>query len=96
MENFDELLSIILSIQSKDELKLFFKEILTDAEIEDIIKRWCLMKDLYNGISQRNIAKKYGISLCKITRGSKVLKNENSISKKLIKNFFKEKSNGNT
>lgn len=94
MDNFDELLEAILLIKSKEELKLFFEEILTDAEIEDITKRWSLMKDLLNGISQRNIAKKYGISLCKITRGSKVLKNENSISKKLILNIIKEKNNG--
>lgn len=95
MDNFDELLEAILLIKSKEELKLFFEEILTDAEIEDITKRWSLMKDLLNGISQRNISKKYGISLCKITRGSKVLKNENSISKKLIQNITKEKNNGN-
>ncbi|HOJ37683.1 MAG TPA: Trp family transcriptional regulator [Ignavibacteriales bacterium] len=96
MQELNELLEAILLIKSKKELEDFFKEILTEAEIKDITKRWCLMRDILLGESQRNISKKYGISLCKITRGSKILKKENSISKKLLLNIYKELKNGNS
>ncbi|MFH2129692.1 MAG: Trp family transcriptional regulator [bacterium] len=46
--------------------------------------RWGLMKDLKSGMSQRKIAKKRKISLCKITRGSRILKNPESIANQLI------------
>ena len=50
----------------------------------------------FKNLLQRNISKKYGISLCKITRVSKILKKENSISKKLLLNIYKELKNGNS
>jgi TrpR family trp operon transcriptional repressor len=36
------------------------------------------MKDLHDGKTQREIANDLGISLCKITRGSKILKDPES------------------
>jgi len=65
----------------------FLQELLSEKEMEHVVCRWRLMKDLYKGETQRFIAKKYGISLCKITRGAKVLKDEGSISLKLIKDL---------
>ena len=79
-----ELLKVISSIKDLDELDQFLKEIFTPAELDDISLRWKLLKDLHNGMTQRKIAEKYGISLCKITRGSKVLKNENSMVLKAL------------
>ena len=51
-QNLDELLEAIISIQNKKELEDFFREILTEAEIKDIVFRWRLMKDLLDGESQ--------------------------------------------
>ena len=79
-----ELLKVISSIKDLDELDQFLKEIFTPAELDDISLRWKLLKDLHKGMTQRKIAEKYGISLCKITRGSKVLKNENSMVLKAL------------
>jgi len=74
-----ELLKVILSINELDALNDFFSDIFTPAELDDISLRWKLLKDLHKGVTQRKIAEKYGISLCKITRGSKVLKNKDSV-----------------
>ncbi len=74
-----QLLETIISIKDIDELERFFDEILTPGELEDLSLRWKLLKDLYSGMTQRKIAEKYGISLCKITRGSKILKKKNSV-----------------
>ncbi|MBA3009227.1 MAG: trp operon repressor [Proteobacteria bacterium] len=79
-----ELLDVISSINDLDELNLFFNEIFTPAELDDISLRWKLLKDLHKGMTQRKISEKYGISLCKITRGSKVLKEESSVVLKVL------------
>jgi len=79
-----DLLQVILSIDDQDNLEAFFKDIFTPAELEDISLRWKLLKDLHQGMTQRKIAEKYGISLCKITRGSKVLKNKDSVVLKVL------------
>jgi len=80
----DQLLDVILSIKDKDELESFFEEIFTPAELSDLSLRWKLLKDLHTGMTQRKIAEKYGISLCKITRGSKVLKKQGSVALKVL------------
>ncbi len=79
-----ELLKIISSLNDLDELNRFFNDIFTPAELDDISLRWKLLKDLHKGMTQRKIAEKYGISLCKITRGSKVLKDKNSVVLKVL------------
>ena len=79
-----ELLQVISSIEDLDELNRFFKDIFTPAELDDISLRWKLLKDLHQGMTQRKIAEKYGISLCKITRGSKVLKQKGSVVLKVL------------
>jgi TrpR family transcriptional regulator, trp operon repressor len=81
----NELVDALCQIRQRDEMTHFLQEILTENEMEDVIFRWRLMKDLHKGETQRHIAKKHGISLCKITRGSKILKEEDSMSLKLIK-----------
>lgn len=79
-----ELLHIISSIKDLDELERFFTDLFTPAELDDISLRWKLLKDLHKGTTQRKISEKYGISLCKITRGSKVLKNDGSVVLKVL------------
>jgi TrpR family trp operon transcriptional repressor len=48
------------------------------------------MKELHQGKTQRDIASELGISLCKITRGSKILKQDDSQFGKILK----ERDNG--
>lgn len=79
-----ELLDVVLSIKHRDELEHFFEELFTPAELSDLSLRWKLLKELHAGMTQRKIAEKYGISLCKITRGSKVLKKSGSVALKVL------------
>ena len=78
------LLRVICKISDINELNALFEELFTSAELSDLTLRWKLMKDLHSGVPQRKIAEKYGISLCKITRGSKVLKKKNSSVLKIM------------
>ncbi len=80
-----DLLTAILSINSVEDLDSLFEDLFTPGELADLSLRWKLLKDLDQGLTQRKIAEKYGISLCKITRGSKILKNKSSMVYQLFK-----------
>ena len=62
--------------------------LLTQNELAEISTRWALVRLIDEGMSQRKISEKLGLSLCKITRGSKELKKQNSAFQRLI-NIFK-------
>jgi TrpR family trp operon transcriptional repressor len=47
---------------------------------------------LNDGIPQREISKALGVSLCKITRGSRELKKEDSVVKGILKRLDEKKS----
>jgi TrpR family transcriptional regulator, trp operon repressor len=79
-----QLLQVVSTINDLDELERFFMDLFTPAELDDIALRWKLLKDLHRGLTQRKIAQKYRISLCKITRGSKVLKKKDSMVGKVL------------
>lgn len=66
-------------------MRLFLSEILTQAELHDLSLRWELMRRLDNAQPQRQIAEQLGVSLCKITRGAKILKKPESVSKYLLR-----------
>ncbi len=91
MQIENDLIKIICKIENASDMHLLFQELFTEAELVTLNLRWKLMKDLYSGMSQRKIAEKYGISLCKITRGSKVLKKENSSVLKILGKIFEQK-----
>lgn len=63
----------------------FITCLFTNAELTDISKRWLLVKEIDKGTTQREIAKKYNMSLCKITRGSKELSKDDSAFRKMLK-----------
>ncbi len=83
-ETIKELCHLI--IQSNDEVFLndFFTCLFTKPELKDIANRWLLVKEIDNGTTQREIAKKFGMSLCKITRGSKELAKPQSAFRKML------------
>ena len=85
MESAKKLVEVLCRITEPAVMRRFFSEIFTPAEIDDFVLRWRLMEMLQNGVSQRDIATELGVSLCKITRGSKVLRTGNSITERILK-----------
>ncbi len=79
-----ELEKVFAEIMDYQEMVTLFEEIFTQKELRDLTLRWQLLKELYDGQTQRSIASRYRISLCKITRGSKVLKKKGSTVKKIL------------
>jgi TrpR family trp operon transcriptional repressor len=83
-ENLSELSQALAKINNSELIKSFLEGLLTPAERADIAARWALVKELENKVPQREIARNLGLSLCKITRGSRELKKENSPFKQLL------------
>jgi len=77
-ENFAELTAMLANSDDSGFISDFLRCLLTPAEIADIAARWALVKALKRKVPHRVIAKDYGISLCKITRGSRALKQPDS------------------
>ena len=69
----------------------FLRAILTPRELDKIALRWRLIKLLREGQSQRHIAGELGISLCKITRGSRELKHGPAGFRKVVEQSFGRK-----
>ncbi len=84
MPEIKEISEVLSNMTEPEEIEIFLHEILTETEIRDISLRWALLKKLFDGVPQRNIANDLGISLCKITRGSRILKNKESVTRKLL------------
>ena len=88
MDAIKELAAVLAKIEDRVLIEDFLVSILTENEINEIHSRWDLVKLLDQGVSQRTIARKLGLSLCKITRGSKELKKKNSAFKKVIREYL--------
>jgi TrpR family trp operon transcriptional repressor len=77
----EDICSVLCNMNDADRMRRFLEEIMTPAERKDLALRWELMRMLMDGVPQRQIAEKLGVSLCKITRGAKILKQNDSVSK---------------
>lgn len=80
----NDLAEVFTKIKDITIMKKFMNEILTDAERKDLNLRWELMQKLQEQTPQREISSQLGVSLCKITRGAKILKDSESVSFKIL------------
>jgi TrpR family trp operon transcriptional repressor len=83
-ENLSELSFALAKTEDAQLVKDFLLELLTPAETADIADRWALVKALDKKVPQRIIAKNLGLSLCKITRGSREIKKPNSAFRRML------------
>lgn len=90
MDNLEELIDIMTEVKDRRKMRKLLEELFTAAELTDISKRWFIMKSLAEGKPQREIAKDMEVSLCKITRGSRVLKYDDSFFREILTQMFDE------
>lgn len=83
-ENLGELSRAFAATSDPELIESFLRSLLTPAETADVAARWALVKALDSRVPQREIAKELGLSLCKITRGSRELKKSDSPFKKML------------
>jgi len=70
---FQNLYELFATVRTEKEAEILLKDILTPQELDSIAERWELIQMLAEGVSQREVADKLGISISKITRGSRML-----------------------
>jgi TrpR family trp operon transcriptional repressor len=90
LQALDQIAGILARIEDRKLIREFLICILTKYEIKEIAGRWELVKLLYGGMSQRRIAEQLGMSLCKITRGSKELKKRDSAFKTVLDSYVED------
>ena len=83
-----EIAEILANETNTAQIMVLLEELFTESEVKDLCMRWELMKLLLQGKSQRVVADELGLSLCKITRGSKILKNDKSVVKKNLQKIL--------
>ena len=91
----DDVVGALAGIGDRSTMERFLGEVLTPAEMRDLALRWELMRRIHSGTPQREVARDLHISLCKITRGARILKSGDSVTRKLLDEAErKEKSGG--
>ena len=83
-DSMDELSRTLATVNDSVLLKDFLKALLTPQEYNAVAARWALVRLLDKGMTQRKIAETLGLSLCKITRGSREMKKEESSFRKMV------------
>ena len=81
---YGHLIRAIAAESSPETVERLFGELLTPSERCDIALRWKLLRRLVEGHSHRAIAQELGISPCKITRGSRILKDPKSVCRTML------------
>mgnify|MGYP000157881832 CR=1 FL=1 len=80
------LVDILCNIQDPNEMRFFLEQILTVAEIDDLLDRIRIYQNLAcTEASQRECAKSLNVSISKVTRGASNLRNTKA------KDFWKSK-----
>lgn len=82
--NLNELADAFAGMTDPRAVRRLLEELCTASECRDIALRWRLMKQLAEGRPQRAIARELGVSLCKITRGSKYMKDSESVFRQAV------------
>jgi len=73
-EALKELAAVLAATRKPAAMRDLIEALLTPRERARLALRWRLVCLLVSGVHQRAIARKLGISLCNITRGSRELK----------------------
>ena len=69
------LLHALCAIQDPAEMRRVLSDLLTRSEAAALQKRWAILCLLREGVSQREIARRIGGSLCNVTRGARLMRN---------------------
>lgn len=69
----EDLIKILLEIDSKEGMYDFLQGILTPKELLEIPNRLAIVKMLKKGVSQHDVAEKLKVGIATVTRGSKEL-----------------------
>ena len=93
MADIKDIAAVLADCTKSSDMKQLLEELFTPAELSNLELRWELLKRLASGDSQRTISSDLGISLCKITRGSKLIQDNSSQVYKILVGSDKKAKN---
>ena len=73
----EDLYAAILSLDTLDEVRSFFHDLCTPAELEGLVDRWRVAQMLVQNMPYRQIAAETNVSTATIVRVARVLNNGN-------------------
>jgi TrpR-related protein YerC/YecD len=73
-KEIDDLYAAILQLENVDECRKFFRDLMTETEIQEMAERWKVAQLLSNGVSYIEIGKETGLSSRTIARVAQWLK----------------------
>lgn len=82
--DFEQLAAAVARLRGPAAVERFLRELFTPSECVDFSKRWALMRELLAGKPQRAVAREFGMSLCKITRGAKYARDPESTFRRAV------------
>jgi len=94
VQHLTDLYNLFACVEDEKEAEKLLKDILTPHELASLAERWQLIKELNSGTPQRKIAQNLGISISKITRGSRMLQYGSGGFKHFIKKIEKRQKVG--
>lgn len=68
-----ELYKAVLALRNSEEADIFFRDILTAKELNEIAERWLIAKKLDEGLPYRDVAKELDVSTTTVTRTARWL-----------------------
>ncbi len=71
--HFDEFVEFLLQARDASELAALLHALLTPAELRELPNRLKITQLLKEGVPQRDIAKRLGVGIATVTRGSKAM-----------------------
>ena len=69
-----DLHTLFVHVRNQREAEMLLEDLLTPRERSSLAERWQVVQALASGMKQRDIKKKFRISMSKITRGSRALR----------------------
>ena len=72
-KSYRELCDLLTAVNSEREADMLLQDMFTPQEVEALGERWQLVQLLVKSVPQRTIAKRLGVSISTVTRGSRAL-----------------------
>lgn len=85
-----ELIKLIASAKGVGEIETLLQALFTPAEQEELAKRWQIVRQLIEGVSQRKIRDELKVSIATVTRGSRELQYGNGTFQKFYKRLSRQ------
>lgn len=73
-DGYASLFKAFLALKTMDEVKSFFEDLCTPAELKDFVDRWSVVGPLQEGVPYREIQKMTGVSVTTVTRVARAMK----------------------